>query len=135
MTVHDLDAVLAIEESVFPDPFSRELFESELKQQAATVLVARMDSRLAGYIDYWTILDEIHLINIAVHPDHRRLGIATQLFNYMMDKHSPRLVYLEVRSSNQVARLFYEKLGFHVIGSRKRYYRDGEDALVYVLSF
>lgn len=135
----DLDEVLAIEHLCFTYPFSRSLFESELNQPAATLLVARDGESLVGYIDFWKVVDEIHLINIAVHPDYQRKGIATQLFQAMLrvspsplEGEGGRKIYLEVRVSNEGAKKFYEKMGFQVIGIRKGYYPDGEDA--YVLS-
>ncbi len=131
----DIDAVLAIEQASFHDPFSREMFESELSQKAARIFVAKHEGHIVGYINFWIVLNEIHLINLAVHPDFRRQKIATELFEFMIRcveaRHAlPLQIYLEVRPSNLPARKFYEKKGFRVIGTRKRYYRDGEDAVV-----
>lgn len=136
MTPSHLDQVLALENLCFSYPFSRSLFESELNQPAATLLVARDGKQIIGYIDFWKVLDEIHLINLGVHPDYRRKGVGTQLFR-KIPPHPPLLkggkggfIYLEVRVSNEGAKKFYEKLGFQVIGMRKNYYPDGEDALI-----
>ncbi len=133
MSSADLDEVLAIEHLCFTHPFSRSLFESELNQPAATILVARERGCLVGYIDFWQVVDEIHLINIAVHPDYQRKGIASLLFERMQEEvPQAQSIYLEVRISNEGAKKFYEKMGFQAIGIRKGYYPDGEDA--YVLS-
>jgi len=142
MSSADLDEVLAIEHLCFTHPFSRSLFESELNQPAATLLVARVNppspplskgGGIIGYIDFWKVLDEIHLINIAVHPDYQRKGIASLLFERMQEEvPQAQSIYLEVRISNEGAKKFYEKMGFQAIGIRKGYYPDGEDA--YVLS-
>src|SRR6185369_4965562 len=80
----DLDAVLAIEERAFPQPWSRNFFEKELaaSQACCTVAIAGGDRRAAavgatvaatilGYSVCWRVLDEVHLLNVAVHPEHR----------------------------------------------------------------
>ncbi len=127
----DLDSLLLIERASFPNPFTKELFESELNQPAATILVAHHQQKIVGYIDFWIVLEEIHLINLAVAPDFRKQGVATHLFKAMLEKGKKcSRVTLEVRVSNQAARRFYEKMDFQVIGARKYYYPDGEEALV-----
>lgn len=129
----EIDAVISIEQVSFTDPFSRDMFESELSQEAARIFVAKKGDKIVGYIDFWVVLDEVHLINLAVHPDYRRRGIAKALFLFMLNfVPKARFVYLEVRPSNNSAKMFYEKMGFWVIGKRKEYYRDKEDAMVMV---
>lgn len=138
LTVEDLDEVLAIECASFSTPWSRGAFLYELKQnQAARCWVMRGTEsapRVLGYLCLWEVNPEIHITNLAVHPDWRRQGIARSLLAAILEDARRRrltLALLEVRPSNTEARTLYERLGFRVVGRRKGYYFDtGEDALL-----
>jgi [ribosomal protein S18]-alanine N-acetyltransferase len=82
----------------------------------------------------WTILDEAHIILMAVHPHYRRQGFGYGMLLKLLDlaRHrGTKYATLEVRASNQAAIALYRKLGFKSAGSRPNYYADnGEDALV-----
>ncbi len=135
MTLEDLDEVLSIEKASFHTPWSRGAFRYELTQnRVARSVVMRAGSEIAGYLCLWEIGHEIHVTNLAVHPRHRRRGVARRLLAAMLDdarRKSVELVFLEVRPTNTEAVHLYESLGFQVIGRRKGYYFDtGEDALV-----
>jgi ribosomal-protein-alanine N-acetyltransferase len=139
MTADDLDEVLPIERASFRTPWSRGAFLYELKQNhVARCWVARGEGSPApavvGYLCLWEIGPEIHITNLAVHPDWRRQGIARVLLGRTLEdarRRRLRLAILEVRPNNIEALGLYEGLGFRVIGRRKGYYVDtGEDALV-----
>jgi len=135
MTLDDLDDVLVIERASFQTPWSRGAFRYELTQnRVARCSVARTGGRLAGYLCLWEIGHEIHVTNLATHPDLRRRGIARVLLGAVLQDARTRgvgLVFLEVRPTNTEALHLYERFGFRVIGRRKGYYFDtGEDALV-----
>jgi ribosomal-protein-alanine N-acetyltransferase len=135
MTLEDLDGVLAIERASFQTPWSRAAFRYELTQnRVARCVVARRGRRLAGYLCLWEIGHEIHVTNLATHPDLRRHGIARVLLGAVLQDARGRgvdLAFLEVRPTNVEALGLYERFGFRVIGRRKGYYFDtGEDALV-----
>src|SRR5437870_5452688 len=122
----DLDAVLAIEDRAFPQPWSRSFFEKELaaSQAACTVAVGGGDGRAAGvapkvepkilgYSVCWRVLDELHLLNVAVHPEHRGGAIGRRLVEAVLDDGrltGARVVYLEVRAGNVAARRLYRRL-------------------------
>ena len=131
-TEADLDAILDMENLSFLSPSSSREMESELVNEVSRFFVARHDGVICGYIIFWLVLDEVHLISIAVHPEYRRRKIASKLFQFMLDcvKPGPKSVYLEVRSSNEDALDFYRKMGFEETGLRKKYYPDGEDAVL-----
>ena len=127
-------AVADLEKICFSDPWSENSVASELKNKLALWLVAEEEGRVAGYIGSQTCGDESDVMNVAVHPDFRRRGMAEALVNALvaelkaMDSHC---LTLEVRASNVPAIALYEKLGFSEIGRRKNYYRNPkEDALI-----
>jgi len=131
----DLNDVLVIERASFSMPWSRGAFLYEVEQnQVARCWVGREDGRLVGYICLWEVADELHITNVAVHPDARRRGVARALLESVLDRAragGSRIVVLEVRPSNVEALTLYESFGFRVVGRRRGYYYDtGEDALV-----
>jgi [ribosomal protein S18]-alanine N-acetyltransferase len=135
MRVADLDEVLEIERASFGMPWSRGAFVYEIERnRVARCWVMREDGQVVGYVCLWEIADELHITNIAVHPVHRRQGIARTLLASVLEgarKRSPSVVALEVRPTNLEARALYESFGFRVIGRRRGYYYDtGEDALI-----
>lgn len=138
MELDDLDAILAIDAVSFVTPWSRNLFIQELNNPLARNLVAKIKEPdrddIGGYIDYWVVLDEVHLQHIATRKDLRRSGIASLLCAEMMMnalQEGAHYVTLEVRRSNIGAIKFYEKFAFEVKGVRPGYYDDThEDALI-----
>jgi ribosomal-protein-alanine N-acetyltransferase len=135
MHAADLPDVLVIERGSFSMPWSRGAFLYEIEQnQVARCWVGREDGRIVGYICLWEVADELHVTNVAVHPDLRRRGIARALLESVFARARAggiRMVMLEVRPSNAEALALYESFGFRVVGRRRGYYYDtGEDALV-----
>lgn len=134
MTEADLPEVLAIEQASFPTPFTLNLFKMELNLSVAHLFVARQSGKIVGYIDYWRVGPEAHLITIGVDPHSRKSGVGTELVNHMIDdlkKHRVEVVSLDVRPTNAAALRLYQKFGFRQVGIRKKYYQDNdEDALV-----
>ena len=139
MRPDDLEAVDEIERHSFKSPWPAQVFAEELGREWARVDVARDPARdrVVGFVDYWLVQDEIHLLAIATHPDVRRKGVARQLLDHLLALGKARaaaLVTLEVRRSNLPAIGLYERAGFVTVGVRPRYYsEDNEDALVMTL--
>jgi ribosomal-protein-alanine N-acetyltransferase len=136
MQPEDLDAVMIIEQ-VFATPWSRQMFEQELRaREMADNLVAEWRGAVVGYVLWWYVADEVHIVNIAVDELHRRRGIARRLLDLVFQRAGGRgmqVATLEVRSRNAAAIGLYESLGFRRVAVRKAYYQDnGEDALVMV---
>ena len=122
---------MEIERASFKCPWSEVMF---LSPDEITILAYRND-KIVGYIVYSTVLDECHILNVAVHPDFRRMGIAQKMLNFLFKegkKEGIKFYYLEVRVDNAPAINFYKNNGFKELGLRKGYYRDGTDALVMV---
>ncbi|HEX5038193.1 MAG TPA: ribosomal protein S18-alanine N-acetyltransferase [bacterium] len=134
MTESDLPEVLAIESASFPTPFTINLFRMELNLNVAHLFVIRKDGKVIGYIDFWRVGPEVHLITIGVQPDFRRRGVGTKLIEFMLGearKNRVETVSLDVRPSNAAGLKLYQKFGFRQAGVRRRYYQDNdEDALV-----
>ena len=126
--------VAELEKICFSDPWSENSIASELDNQLAFWLVAEEGETVAGYIGSQTVMDETDMMNVAVHPDFRRQGIAEALVNGLVEQlkaMGSHCLALEVRASNAPAISLYEKLGFSEIGRRKNYYRNPrEDALI-----
>lgn len=139
MAETDLDEVLAIERQSFPSPWSRQLFKRELALPLAKSFVAQAvcPEKVWGYFCCWLIIPEVHILNIAVHPQKRRQGIGSSLLRYGLAyswQKGGRYFTLEVRLSNYPAIGLYKKFHFQPYGIRRRYYTDtGEDALVMAL--
>ena len=138
-TVDRIDEVLEIERVSFSDPWSREMFRSELEVGGGTYArVAERDRILVGYLLAVMVADEAHLGNLAVRPSERRSGVGQRLLDDLLDASRERgvgRVTLEVRESNQIARKFYYENKFIDIAMRKNYYRNPvEDAIVMLRS-
>ncbi len=120
----DIPQVVEIEKLSFRFPKPEAVF----REDEHKYLVARDENKIVGYIGIEKILDETHIINMAVHPDYRKLGIGKRLMQHVLNDED--VFFLEVRVSNESAKKIYEKYGFKVISVRKGYYADGEDAYV-----
>jgi [ribosomal protein S18]-alanine N-acetyltransferase len=138
MAREDLDEILAIENSSFPKPWSRDVFVRELQIPISRNLVAKIrkkqHSEIAGYITYWIIAGELQVHKICVKKDLRKSGIASRLMAQMIRLSRSEgvvLCSLEVGRSNEGAKRLYEKFGFEVTDTRPNYYAEsGEDALI-----
>jgi ribosomal-protein-alanine N-acetyltransferase len=128
----DLPQVIAIERRSFPTPWSLAMFVLELSKPHGICLAAVQSERLAGYLICARYDQVWHLMNIAVDPNARRHGLASELLVAMIERAGEDGQYtLEVRTSNAGAIALYERFGFRSAGTRRRYYQDtGEDAVI-----
>ena len=136
MTTADLDAVMEIEKASFGSPWSRRSFEAELAMNSlySHLLVATRCQQVVGFICFQYVIDDAHIINFAVHPEHRRCGYGRWLLQQSLvcaHKLGVDQVVLEVRVSNRAAIKLYQQAGFQLLALRRRFYSDnGEDAYV-----
>ncbi|MGE3704210.1 MAG: ribosomal protein S18-alanine N-acetyltransferase [Vicinamibacterales bacterium] len=134
----EIDDVIAVEDACFTNPWTREMYEAELRKEGVSfILLARDDAgRLIGFCSYWRVLDELHVNNLAVLPSHRRRGLGRALLQRALDdgrRSGATRAYLEVRASNADARHLYARLGFSEAGVRRGYYsKPDEDGIVFV---
>lgn len=139
MDVQDVDVILPLERQTFADPWTRRMYLSDLTgNPLATYRVIRTAEDdglppILGWGGFWLLIDEAHIATIASHPNYRGCGLGQWLMVALLDvakERGARFATLEVRASNLPARKLYDKLGFEVAGSRRKYYRDGEDGLI-----
>jgi len=133
-TNSDLDAILRIEREAFPkSPYNRVTFLYYAEAYPDNFLVYTYDDtekgldEIVGYIIFYP---QGHIVSIAVHSAYRRRGIGTELVAEVL-KRANGVASVEVRASNEVAKTFYEHLGFSLRTIIPRYYGD-EDAFVMV---
>ncbi len=135
-TVEQIDDVLAIEQVSFSNAWTRQMYLAELENTGVSFcyLAKNALGRSIGFCSFWRVLDELHINNLAVLPDFRRGGVATALLAHVLEEGAAlgaRRATLEVRRSNDPARLLYERFGFTIAGVRPAYYtKPVEDALV-----
>jgi [ribosomal protein S18]-alanine N-acetyltransferase len=139
MTLEDLHEVVLIEEISGLNRWGYESYKRELMTNpGAIMLVARSQQvhelNIIGFFAGWTVEDELHINNIASHPQCRRIGIGQTLINRAIlesERRGVSFVLLEVRASNEAAQTLYRKMGFSFINRRRDYYRfPTEDAFI-----
>jgi ribosomal-protein-alanine N-acetyltransferase len=125
MQPHDIRAIMEIEQASFTAPWSELSFLNDMYNADSLSKVALIENRVVGYVCPRYVLNEGHLLNLAVHRDFRRRGIATELMNTVLKELKEKgctLLYLEVRVSNLDAIKFYERFGFKIASFRRKYY-------------
>ncbi|WHH57538.1 ribosomal protein S18-alanine N-acetyltransferase [Petroclostridium sp. X23] len=138
MDGQDIDSVMEIEHLSFSIPWTKHSFEQEIAgNKHAIYVVAKCDEKVVGYGGMWKVIDEGHITNIAVHPEYRRMKVASTILEALIliaKNEKIESLTLEVRDSNIPAQILYTGYGFKVVGRRKGYYADNnEDALLMTL--
>jgi [ribosomal protein S18]-alanine N-acetyltransferase len=135
MSDADLDAVIGIERTAYPYPWSLGNFRDSLASGYACWL-AEIDGKAAGYWIMMLAADEGHILNCCVAPDWQGRGFGRLLVEHLIEtarSHHTDVLFLEVRPSNTAAVFLYQRLGFETIALRRAYYpadQGAEDALV-----
>lgn len=133
MKLADLDQVLAIEQASFRTPWKREHFEAELAGRYSFPFVAEYDGKLVGYVCLMSLFEEAQILDIAVAPERRGLGIALALMEHactVAREKRAEVLALEVRASSAPAIGLYQRMGFQRVGVRSAYYEASEDAIL-----
>ena len=129
----DNQSVEKIERECFSDPWNISMIESTTSLAGFIGYVVEDNGEIVGYIGSSYIFEDGEILLVAVKGDYRRKGYAEKLILTLFEtlkNLNVEHIFLEVRKSNLPAKKCYEKCGFSVIGERKRYYSDGEDALI-----
>ncbi|MFO7765081.1 MAG: ribosomal protein S18-alanine N-acetyltransferase [Pelovirga sp.] len=134
----DIDDLLALEQCCYRYPWSRQQLVDEFDNPVAAVDVALIQGQIVGYLCSWLICGELQIQNLATAPHSRRRGIGRALLEYVFERGRRQgmgSAWLEVRQDNQAAIRLYLACGFELQGRRKKYYQDGEDALLLSRNF
>lgn len=137
----DVRQIHEIETLCFAMPWSEESILHDIRENvvARWLVLDDGEGSVLAYAGMWFVLDEAHVCNVAVHPDHRRKGYGKRIFTALCDMakaNSMALMTLEVRRSNLPAQALYHECGFLDVGYRRRYYEDNkEDALIMFREF
>ena len=131
-TDKDIPILADIERLTFAAPWSEQMLAEEYGNKFFECIIAEIDDKIAGYINYHIIADEYHIANLAVRENFKKQGVATNLLAYLIDmaiKNKSYGITLEVRQSNEAAIGLYSKFGFIKEGKRIKYYGN-EDAVI-----
>ena len=134
MTQAHVAQIAQLEKLCFHDPWSENSIASELDNRLSLWLVALEGETVVGYVGSQSVMGWADMMNIAVHPQCRRQGVAQELVERLvaaLKENDVTCLTLEVRASNEPAKALYGKLGFQQVGRRPNYYRNPkEDALI-----
>ena len=109
------------------------VLQAQLCEAYSVILVAALPDNVIGCVVSWVIEDEAQILDLVVDLKHRRQGHALNLLHNILETaiaRGARHAVLEVRSNNSAAISLYECAGFQQVHIRKRYYPDGQDALL-----
>ncbi|MBQ8407050.1 MAG: ribosomal protein S18-alanine N-acetyltransferase [Clostridia bacterium] len=129
----DVEEIVLIENQCFSDPWSKEMFLDAFSLPICLGFVVENEGHIVGYACQTVLFEDAEILNIAVKKEHRREGLGKKLMLAMQEKAvalGAQKSFLEVRVSNESALRLYRSLGYNDLSVRKKYYEDGEDALV-----
>ena len=135
MTMQDLESISDILESDFDDFWNVTTLKSELLNPNSKYIIAKSDNLIVGFAGIWKAVDDIHITNIVVHKKFRNQSIGSIMLSKLIEmaklEQNINSITLEVNSNNISAIKLYEKFGFQVVGLRKKYYNNIDDAIIY----
>ena len=128
MTIDDAKDLAVLDQLCFAVPWSEKSFCEEANNPLATYFVARENDKIIGYGGIWNVSGEGQITNIAVHPEMRKMGIASKILESLIENAKDcEKIFLEVRESNNAAICLYEKYGFTKCGVRKNFYHSPQE--------
>lgn len=133
LTPQDLAAVIALDRLALGGWWSAAQYQEELHKTNTLFVGLELDLSLMAMGAAWFILDEAHIVLLAVHPQYRGQGWGRRTLTYLLAEIPPHIRHttLEVRSQNQIALNLYQSLGFQILGRRPHYYQNPpDDALI-----
>ena len=131
-SIHDLHEIYEIEKSVFKNCWSEISLKKELENKNFNLnLLCRLNNKIIGYFFSKNVKNEYHILNFALKKNYQYRGYGKLFFNIIINEYIlDGSVFLEVKRSILTAIHFYKKFNFKEIGFKKKYYSDGEDAII-----
>lgn len=133
MTLPDLDSISNILTYEFDDFWNYNVFKSELENKNSKYVVAKLNNEIIGFGGIWFSVDDIHITNIVVKKIYRNQKIGSLILTALIDmckNQAQKAITLEVNLNNIPAQKLYQKFGFKIVGIRKKYYNNTEDAII-----
>ena len=135
MTIYDLELIKDTLLSDFDDFWNYNTFKSELSNPNSKYIVAKINNEIIGFAGIWKAVDDVHITNIVTAKKYRRKKIGFLLLSNLIElaeaEKDITSITLEVNSNNIPAQKLYEKFDFKVVGIRKKYYNNIDDAIIY----
>ncbi len=133
MTITDFEKIENNLQKDFDDFWNTNILRQELENSNCRYLVAKENNEIIGFVGGLLNIDQAEIMNIVVKKDKRGLGIGKKLLKEIIElvkKNNLSKITLEVNSKNEAAKKMYENIGFEVIGIRKKYYNNVDDAII-----
>ncbi len=135
MSISDLESIKDILLTDFDDFWNVNIFKDELLNPNSKYIIAKVNNKIVGFGGIWKSVDDVHITNIVTAKKFRRQNIGSILLSNLIEMGKSEKditsITLEVNSTNIPAQKLYEKFGFKVIGLRKKYYNNTDDAIIY----
>jgi ribosomal-protein-alanine N-acetyltransferase len=129
----DLPQVLELDHVCLGGMWTLDGYQREIESPNSLLISLELENHIIGLGCMWAILEECHIVLLAVHPDYQGQGLGKLLIcSLLKDAVDRKLEHatLEVKANNNKAIALYQKFGFKQAGLRKKYYPTGEDALI-----
>lgn len=130
--------ILAQDLNEYDDFWNEKILKDEFYNENSEYFVICEDEIVCGFAGLWFNIDEAHIMNIAVRKDFRKNGIGFELLNFLIDEAKSKgkmCITLEVRDNNIPAIKLYKKFNFDILGRRKKYYNNVNDAIIMTKKF
>ena len=139
MTLKDLELIKNELSESFDDFWNYNVFKSELLNPNSKYIIAKIQNKPVGFAGIWQVIDEIHITNIVTAKAFRNNGIASIMLKKLLEmvslNENINSITLEVNANNVPAKKLYEKFGFRIVGLRKKYYNNIDDAIIMTKEF
>ena len=132
----DLKSCIELDQKSLNGLWTKSQWEKELTN-GKRICIGVLDQetkKLLGLASAWKVIDELHITSLAVYPEHQRKGLGKLLMADLIKRSKSILIhhiYLEVKDNNEPAKAFYKSMGFEIVGKRLKFYKDGNDALIF----
>ena len=137
MSIGDLDSIKSVLQDEFDDFWNYNVFKEELKNENSYYIIAKLEDNIVGFGGIWKAVDDVHITNIVVKKNFRKLGIGNVILEHLIkigrNIQDINSITLEVNSQNTPAINLYLKFGFKKVGLRKNYYGLDENAIIMTL--